>query len=229
VHATALAAAYAAAFTATAGCAVALAAGGALAADAEGSRIFLSACAGCHGDRGQGNAGLGAPNIGGLDAWYIERQLHDFASGMRGTDARDAYGARMRAALAGFTDDARRKAVAATIAALPRVPAARAAPFAGADVANGRDYFNRICSGCHNSNGLGSAALSAPRLAGTDPAYLLRQLVAFRSGARGSHLGDPFGGQMRKIVLALPGPATDRDLIAYLAGLPAGAVPGALP
>src|SRR5450631_2103868 len=83
VRATALAAAYTAAFNATPCCAVALAAGGALAADAEGSRIFLSACAGCHGDRGQGNAGLGAPNIGGLDAWYIERQLHDFASGMR--------------------------------------------------------------------------------------------------------------------------------------------------
>ena len=184
-------------------------------------------CAACHGAHGEGDARQGAPNIAGLDAAYVERQLEHFAAGRRGADAQDAYGARMRAAAQGLDGAPARHAVAAFIAALAPTPAGAAtAPGAPAgNVAQGRNYFNAVCSACHNSNGLGSAALSAPRLAGTDPQYLLRQLAAFRRGTRGADAQDRYGAQMRKMVLALPGAATERDVIAYVATL--AAAPGA--
>lgn len=190
---------------------------------AAGARALYANCAGCHGDYGQGNAAVGAPNIAGLDAVYIERQLRNFASGVRG-DAGDGYGARMRAALQALPDPGGQRAVAAYVAALPR---AAPVPAAGAPQGNrdaGRNYYNAICSACHNGNGRGSPALSAPRLVGTDPRYLLRQLAAFRRGARGAHPDDRYGAQMRKMVLSLPGPGTEQDIVAYVATLD-GAAP----
>jgi cytochrome c oxidase subunit 2 len=78
---------------------------------------------------------------------------------------------------------------------------------------------------------MGNGALSAPRLAGTDPQYLLRQLAAFRSGARGADPADTYGAQMRKMSLLLPGAANAQDVIAYVATLPldAGGRTGASP
>lgn len=200
-------------------------------APSEGQRLY-ALCATCHGDHGQGDPGQGAPNIGGLDAAYVERQLHAFGQGSRGSKAEDDYGLRMRAAAQALPEADRRKAVAAYVAALPLTPApvsGSAAP--KARLASGRNYFNAICSGCHNSSGMGSASLGAPRLAGTDPSYLMRQLAAFRSGARGADPADTYGAQMRRILQTLPGPATDRDIVAYAATLPtrAGAAPGAKP
>jgi len=179
-----------------------------------------TACAGCHGPNGRGEAATGAPNIGGMDAWYVERQLLAFLSGQRGGNPQDSHGSRMRAAIVSVVSPGQARAVADQIAALPRSAPPPAAP--GADLGNGRNYYNAICSACHNSNGMGSSALGAPRLAGIDPVYLLRQLAAFRSGLRGAHPDDRYGAQMRRILTALPGPQTDRDVIAYVAALPAG-------
>jgi len=177
----------------------------------------VSACAGCHGPDGRGNAAAGAPNIGGMDAWYVERQLRNFISGARGADARDTYGSRMRAAVVSLVSPEQARAVAEQVAAWPRSAAGTAAK---ADLTNGRNYYNAICSACHNSNGLGTAALGAPRLAGIDPDYLLRQLAAYRSGMRGAQAGDTAGAAMRRMATALPNAVTDRDVIAFIATLP---------
>jgi cytochrome c oxidase subunit 2 len=194
-------------------------------AGADGRGLY-AACAACHGEHGQGDAKNGAPNIAGLDAAYIERQLRNFAAGRRGADARDPYGPRMRAAAQALAGASVPRALAEFVAGLPARPVA-GAPEGQRD--KGRNYFNAVCSACHNSNGLGSPALSAPRLAGTDPRYLLRQLAAFRSGTRGADPADTYGGQMRRMVLTLPGPQTDRDIVAYLATLPAGGAAGGAP
>lgn len=176
-----------------------------------------SACAACHGAHGEGDARSGAPNIAGLDANYVERQLRNFASGRRGADDGDAYGARMRAAWLALGAEADPRRYAARVATLPAAPA-RGAVAGQRDA--GRNYFNAVCSACHNSNGGGAPALSAPRLAGTDPAYLLRQLDAFRHGRRGSSADDTYGAQMRRMALNLPDEATVRDIVAYIASLP---------
>lgn len=180
---------------------------------ASDGKSLYAACAPCHGARGEGVAATGAPNIAGLAAWYLERQLVNFKSGLRGRQPGDTYGAAMANAPA-LASDADRAAVSEYVAALAPAPAA-AAP----GNTNGRNYFNAICSACHGSNGLGNRALGAPRLAGISPAYLARQLAAFKSGRRGAQAGDKLGAQMRAITAMMPDARTEQDVIAYAAGL----------
>jgi cytochrome c peroxidase len=184
----------------------------------DGAALYAG-CAACHGGQGQGDPKSGAPNVGGLEAAYVERQLRHFAEGRRGASAQDAYGARMRAAVQALAGPEQQHAVAAYVASLPASASTAAAP--KGDLTAGRNYFNAICSACHGSDGKGNSVLSAPRLAGSDPQYLLRQLAAFRSGARGSDPADKYGAQMRKMVLTLPGPGSDQDVVAYIAALAA--------
>jgi cytochrome c553 len=49
----------------------------------------------------------------------------------------------------------------------------------------------------------GNQTTGAPPLAGQSSAYLLRQLIAFRSGSRGKQADDTYGTQMRGIALEL--------------------------
>lgn len=185
---------------------------------ADGKALYAS-CAACHGARGEGNAKLGAPNIAGLDAWYLERQLDNFASGRRGANPGDTYGAQMRGAVAALAGAAERSAVAAHIAALPRVGAGGTAKAAKADLGNGRTHYNALCSSCHQANGQGNKALAAPRLAGLDGAYLARQYANYRTGLRGTHADDKPGKQMAAISKMLPNEAAERDVLAYIATL----------
>ena len=41
-----------------------------------------NACFACHGMAGQGD-GVAAPRLAGLDAGYLQKQLRDYASGLR--------------------------------------------------------------------------------------------------------------------------------------------------
>jgi len=184
------------------------------AAPADGKPLYAG-CVACHGARGEGVTAVGAPGIAGLSAAYLERQLRAFASGARGAAAGDSQGAAMRAATAGIRTDAQRTALAAYVASLPRVDA----PSKSGDNANGRNYFNALCSACHASNGAGNESLGAPRLAGQSAAYIERQLAAFRSGRRGAATSDREGGQMRSIANMLPDAATLHDVAQYSATL----------
>ncbi len=186
---------------------------GSLAAD--GKAIYAT-CSACHGVAAEGNAKIGAPNIGGMDVWYIERQLANFSSGVRGAGAADSFGAQMRAAVSAIKSDAERTAVAAYVAALP---AKKVTGAAKADMANGSTQFNAICSSCHGSHGKGNKMLGAPSLVGIDPGYLERQIIAFRSGTRGSHKDDKWGAQMRVGAGMLPDTKSVRDVLAHVGTL----------
>ena len=194
------------------------AAGPGLVGAAVGKAAYAT-CAACHGLMGTGNISLGAPNIAGLDGWYVERQLKNYAAGLRGTRPGDAPGAAMRAAASVLATDGDRAMVALYIASLPRSHNTqnRIAP---TPTANGQNYFNALCSACHGSNGHGNQTLGAPRLAGSDAKYLARQIAAFKSGQRGAVSGDIMGGQMRAIAVLLPDARTELDVIAYAATLP---------
>jgi cytochrome c oxidase subunit 2 len=52
-------------------------------------------CASCHGDDGKGIELLGSPQIAGIPDWYIQRQLANFKSGIRGTHKDDIFGRQM--------------------------------------------------------------------------------------------------------------------------------------
>lgn len=145
----------------------------------------------------------------------MAKQLEDFNAGRRGTHKTDTYGAQMRAAAAALKTPAERQSVATFVAALPRT-SPPPAPKSTANLSNGKTQFNALCSACHNASGKGNPALAAPRLAGTDPVYLARQLHNFRSGVRGTHPADKMGKQMAAISKMLPNDDAERDVIAYI-------------
>jgi cytochrome c553 len=70
----------------------------------ERGRVLYQSCAGCHGPSAQGNETIGAPALAARTDWYLLTQLTNYASGARGTDVRDTYGAQMRAAVAFLRD-----------------------------------------------------------------------------------------------------------------------------
>ena len=49
-------------------------------------------CLLCHGANANGNYGIRAPKLSGMEPWYLARQLENFASGARGTPADDTQG-----------------------------------------------------------------------------------------------------------------------------------------
>ena len=67
---------------------------------------------------------LNAPKLSGQGAWYLERQLHLFKQGARGTHERDVYGKVMAPMAATLVDAAAVADVVAYIASLPDTPAA---------------------------------------------------------------------------------------------------------
>lgn len=185
---------------------------------ADGKPLFVT-CIACHGARGEGNAQIGAPNIAGMASWYLSKQLGNFASGKRGADKADRYGAQMREAVKVLASEDQRLAVAQYIANLPPQPMQSNWKVSPAELANGRNQFNAICSSCHGSVARGNPTLGAPGLIGLDSTYAERQLKAFREGQRGAHPEDKWGAQMRVGASMLPDMKSGHDALAYIATL----------
>ena len=129
---------------------------------APGQEVFGSTCVACHGTGALGNPALGAPALAGQSAAYLERQLNDFRSGLRGAHPQDKFGNQMRATA--LTDAAAIRSVAAYLATLP-APVVK--PAADADLRNGNNLYQGKCGACHGGRAEGNAALSTPRLVGS--------------------------------------------------------------
>lgn len=87
--------------------------------DVQQGQVLYAACAECHGPKGEGNAQLQAPALAARSDWYLVTQLNNYRLGVRGTDARDAFGAQMRAAAGTLADDQAVSDVVAYINTLP--------------------------------------------------------------------------------------------------------------
>lgn len=173
---------------------------------ATGQQAFAT-CAACHGARGEGNAATGAPAIAGQQLAYLQRQLGNFRTGLRGTHKSDTYGAQMRAGAQTVLQDAKATAAVATyVASLPVTTVKPAGKF---DARNGNNLYQGKCGACHGGKGEGNAALFAPRLAGLDAIYIKRQFNNFRHGVRGAQAQDKYGRQMALMAATL---ATEREL-----------------
>ncbi len=61
-----------------------------------GENQYNAACGACHGGAAQGNKGLSAPRLAGLDAVYLKRQYQNFAAGIRGSHPDDRLGRQMK-------------------------------------------------------------------------------------------------------------------------------------
>jgi cytochrome c oxidase subunit 2 len=200
---------------------LALAAGlgeAALAQDLARGRELFELCASCHGAQGEGNELFQAPAIGGLPAWYLERQLVMFRDGVRGTHFDDLLGMRMRPmALSLRTehgDDV--KDVAAYVASLPSVKPE--STLEGGDATKGATHY-AVCQACHGAAGEGVQATNGPPLANQDDWYLLSSLVRYKAGVRGSNPADANGAVMRGMAAILQDEQAMKDVIAHIISL----------
>jgi len=171
----------------------------------------FDSCVLCHGTGVKGNAAIHAPKLAGLQGWYVLRQLEAFRSGVRGTHAQDVSGSEMRTIALSLRDDELKKP-AALIAGLPAT--SNDATIDG-DTARGERLYVS-CAACHGSRGEGNEALGAPALARGSDWYLVRQLLNFRNGLRGTAQSDAFGVSMRAAALTIPDDQGVRDVVAYI-------------
>lgn len=186
-----------------------------LVGDEKQGQALYATCAGCHGTDARGNPALRAPSLAGQWDWYLARQLGKFKAGIRGGDAKDAYGAQMAPFATMLADETAFRDIAVYIRSLPTPQTGQ--PPAVPDLANGAKAFS-LCASCHGDQAQGNAAFHAPYLAGQGTWYVVRQLLNFRRGVRGSEHQDAFGTQMR----ALVGNVTDEtilDVAGYVASL----------
>jgi len=179
---------------------------------ADDAKLFAP-CVACHGNKGEGNPTLNAPAIAGQDAAYLERQLRNFRSGLRGTHKSDTHGAQMRPFAIALGDDAAVAKLASHVANLPKTVSAT--PASG-NLHNGKNLYNGNCGACHGGAAEGNPALKSPRLAGFDAVYIKRQFAHFRDGVRGTQSPDVPGRQMAMMARTLPNQRDLDDVIAFI-------------
>lgn len=200
-----------------------------------GEELFI-ACTFCHGDSGQGNDRRDGPALAGLDAWYLELQMHNFKDGIRGYLAADVPGQVMHFSSPMMRNDFTIESLAEYISELePGKPPARNAvgarpyiwdsPYAGldpsivGDAAAGKTTYSRVCTACHGANGMGLEALGAANLTYLSEIYMARQLMYFRDGIRGAHPQDTRGQQMAAMAGLLTDDQIIADVVAYISEL----------
>lgn len=145
--------------------------GGELIAMSGGEGGARYACVTCHGARGEGN-GFDAPRLAGLPAGYLQKQMEDFAAGLRPHA--------LMIDVAGFLDSHERMQVSSYYAALPPAglpPATTERADAGAAA-----LYARACLSCHGADGAGTA--QAPPLNGQPAFYLAQQLQDWQGSKR---------------------------------------------
>lgn len=128
------------------------------------------ACVSCHGARGEGN-GFDAPRLAGLPAGYLQKQMEDYAQGLRPHEVmRD---------VARFLDSHERVHVANYYAGLP----VQALPAGGEPVAETTQaLYAQACQQCHGVDAAGTPL--GPPLAGQPPPYLAQQLQDWQAAKR---------------------------------------------
>ena len=166
------------------GIAVGLGAGVASAQDLAKGEELYDLCAKCHGPDGAGNELVLAPVIAGMSQWYVERQLTNFRSSLRGLHPDDTGGLRMHPMSLAIRTDEDIVSLAAYVASLPNVPSERS--FSDGDAAKGEQLY-ATCGACHGAQGAGIEQMNAPRLVPSNDWYLLSQLQKYKAGIRGSN------------------------------------------
>ena len=192
-------------------------------------------CAFCHGPQGQGSERLDAPALAGMEAWYVERQLHNFRDRTRGMHPEDLTGLQMSIVSGMTRNNATIRTLAEYIAGME--PGAGLEMLNGEPVTTGRPYIWHsdyadftspepgdaargaqayvTCGVCHGPAGEGNEALAAPKLTDIQDWYQARQLRYFKDGIRGRGAGDIYGAQMAAMSMTLTD-QTIADLIAYI-------------
>jgi cytochrome c553 len=169
-------------------------------------------CLLCHGANANGNYGIRAPKLSGLEGWYLTRQLENFAAGIRGVPAEDAPGHEMMPVGLRLEQE---NVLAEAVAFITALESKKPAPTVSGNVAHGKQLY-QTCVACHGAKAEGNAKLQAPALAARSDWYLVTQLRNFKEGLRGADSRDTLGMQMRAIGASLPDEAAVNDVVAYI-------------
>jgi cytochrome c oxidase subunit II len=169
-------------------------------------------CLLCHGANANGNYGIRAPKLSGMESWYLARQLENFAAGVRGLPPEDAAGHEMGPVALRLKQEGVLEAAVKFIAMLD---SARPPATVSGNLAQGRKLYE-TCAACHGARGEGNAALQAPALAARSDWYLATQLANYKAGLRGADERDIHGAQMRAIAATLPDDKAIADVVAYI-------------
>jgi cytochrome c oxidase subunit 2 len=180
--------------------------------DPVAGQAAYAVCSACHGANGEGNQAMNAPKLAGQQGWYLEKQLNNYKTGLRGAHEDDVYGRQMAPMAATLVDQAAIDNVIAYIESLPNDPAPQT--ISGNPDKGAKIYAN--CKVCHGENGEGIWALKAPRVAGASDWYMANQLGNYQSGIRGAHPADLYGKQMSFMAKIMKDEEAVNDVLAYI-------------
>ena len=192
--------------------------------DIKKGKLAYAVCVTCHGGNGQGNEALNAPKIAGLPDWYVERQLNNFKSGIRGVHAKDIFGQQMRPMAMTLASDEAVRDMTVFVASLKSSSISKPVTLAAStNVTNVQapvsEPLYAPCASCHGSEGEGNQKLGAPRLAGQHAWYIERQLRNWRDGIRGTHSEDLYGIQMRPMAMTLVKDSDLKKVVSFIGTL----------
>jgi cytochrome c oxidase subunit II len=169
-------------------------------------------CLLCHGANANGNYGIRAPKLSGMEDWYLKRQLENFASGVRGIPGADDAGHEMRPVALRLREEG---VLAEAVKFIASLQSQKPAATVSGDQANGKKLYE-TCAACHGVRGEGNAALQSPALAARSDWYLATQLSNYKAGLRGADERDTYGAQMRAIAATLADDKAISDVVAYI-------------
>lgn len=180
---------------------------------------ITSACFQCHGLQGQGDGGAAFPRLAGQPAWYLYKQLNDYAEGTRPhevmTPIARALSVAQRRDVAAYYAAARPEAGDPPPAPLMVGQQPELLQLGGMLSAIGSPQRGvQSCVGCHGPAGSGLPP-ETPYLAGLSPHYLELQL---RLWAEGTRRNDP-QGVMADVARRLT-PQERRAVALYFGALP---------
>jgi cytochrome c553 len=165
-----------------------------------GTTNGVTACVGCHGAQGEGNAAGGFPRIGGQSAYYLAKQLGAYANGARVNPIMQPIAKAMNiqqmrdagayyATLGGGGGAA---GAAGGAAASPAAAAPKGNPARGGSPQQRAQQLSSVgdeskgvqaCANCHGPGGMGQPP-AYPYLAGQHANYLTATMTEWRNGAR---------------------------------------------
>lgn len=186
-----------------------------LSANVQASKdLYLQQCAACHMPNGAGNTAQQAPAIAGLNENYLNRQLKNFQTGLRGHNQDDTSGQIMASMVITLTEE-KTQSLSRYISQLPVVKLEQESKATGF---RGRGLYSG-CSSCHGAKGEGNHSLGAPRLSQQYSWYLKKQLNKFRQDIRGNTAKDHYGKQMNVMAKDIASDGDIETLVNYIARL----------
>ena len=166
------------------------------AADISAGKDKAVVCQQCHGSNGN-SKNPQYPNLAGQRTMYLETQLKNFQSGER-----------TNSVMQGMTANLTKPDITNISAYFASLTTESAGSSDLSLAKKGKEKF-AMCAGCHGSSALGRG--SFPRLAGQQPKYIEKQLLAFKNRSRK-------GGPMNAMTSSLS-EQDIKEIAAYLGSL----------